>query len=160
MKKIFVILGAVFLTSIVAGAQTLPAVVENYLRKNYPTWEIGESWVADSAPRRAIEKGDFDGDGKTDYALLITKDDRIYALALLAAKNGFKAYNLIAQNTENRWIAGIDITPKGSKVYFNNEEISAKSFLLKNDGIEIYDGERHGVTYYWQNGKFLSTSGL
>jgi hypothetical protein len=157
MKQVLIILAVVFLTSVAAGAQTLPVKVENYLKRNYPGWAIGESWIVDSAPRKAIESGDFNGDGKKDYAVLIQTDDRIYALALLADKNGFRAFNLLAQNGENRWIAGIDLMPKGSEVYFNNDANPAKSFPIKNDGLEIYDGERHGRLYYWQNGRFLST---
>ena len=159
MKKTFLILAIVFLTSFIAEAQTLPAKVKNYLSRNYPGWEIGESWLVDSKPRKAIAGGDFNGDGKTDYAVLITKGDRIYAIALLARNNSYKAFNLLAQNRENRWIAGIDAAPKGLEtLLYKNQDGSEKTFRIKNDGIEIYDGERHGQFYYWQSCKFLRTA--
>lgn len=159
MLKTFTILAIVFMASIIAGAQTLPVKVEKFLKKNYPGWQIGESRQIDEKSRKAFEKGDFNGDGKTDYAVLITKNDRIYALALIASKNSFRAYNLLAQNSENRWIAGINIMPKGSLVEFEEPITPGKSFTLKTDGIELYDGERHGTVFYWLDGRFFSSTG-
>jgi len=156
MKKVLFLIGVLFITSFAAMSQTIPPKVDNYLKKNYPGWTIGESWVIESKPRRAFETGDFNGDGKKDYAVLITKNDRKYALALLALKNSYQAFNLLAQNADNSWIAGIDINPKGAEVYLSSPQNGlSKPFLIKNDGVYLYDGEGHGRTYYWQNGQFL-----
>ncbi len=156
MKKALLILTVIFSASFVAEAQNMPAKVSDYLKKNYPGWALGESWVIDSKPRRAFETGDFNGDGQKDYALLITKDDRKYALVLLASKQSFKAFNLLAQNRENAWIAGISTTLKGAEINLNDSSAdSPRPFRIKNDGIYLYDGEGHGQTFYWQNGKFL-----
>lgn len=156
MKKAFVVLAVVFLNTFAAKAQTLPAKVENYLSRNYPNWEITESFVVDAPRRKAIAGGDFNGDGKTDYAVVITKDDRIYALALLAAKNSYRTFNLLAQKDEDRWIASIGVVQKGNEVFsLNNQDGSSKSFRLKTDGIAIADGEGMARIYYWQSGKFL-----
>lgn len=145
--------------SLGVAAQALPVKVENHLKKNYPGWQVGESLQVAAKSRRAIEQGDFNGDGKTDYAVLITKDDRLYALALIAAKNTFKAYNLIAQNKENPWIAGIEIAPKGSLIEYEEPITPGKSFALKTDGIKLYDNERRSTVFYWQNGRFVSSVG-
>jgi len=156
MRKTILILAVIFTASFAAQAQTIPANVNDYLKKSYPGWTIGESWVIDSKPRKAFESGDFNGDGKKDYAVLLTKDDRKYAIVLLVSKTGFQAFNLEAQNSENAWIAGISINSKGSKINLNDASaISPKPFQLKNDGVYLYDGEGHGRTYYWQNDKFL-----
>lgn len=144
-----------FIVSTAAQAQNSTAKVEKYLNKFYPNWKIGESWLPDVPRRRAIESSDFNGDGKTDYAVLIEKDDRLYALALLADKNSFKAFNLLAQNSENKWIAGVDIAPKNKEYFLGEEMESAKKLRLKNDGIFLYDGEGMGRVFYWQNNKFL-----
>lgn len=114
--------------------------------------------MVDSPSRKAFEKGDFNGDGKTDYAVLITKDDRIYAIVLLAEKKSFKAYNLLGQNEQDRWIAGIDVMEKGQMVDVGNENNPAKSLRLKTDAIRLYDGEGMGQIFYWQSGEFLSES--
>lgn len=156
MKKAFLILAISGAAWFGANAQTMPTKVNEYLKKNYPGWTIGESWVVDSKPRKAFETGDFNGDGKKDYAVLIEKDDRIYAIVLLAGKKSFQAFNLLAQNSENRWIAGIDITPKDSEIYLKeSSNDSPETFVIKNEGIYIYDGEGHGRTYYRENGEFL-----
>ncbi len=157
MKKISVILALIIAATFAAKAQTVPTKVKNYLKVNYPNWEIGKSWVVDSKPLTAIVSGDFNGDGKKDYAVLITKDDRVYALALLANKRSFKAINLLAQKDGNdRWIAGIDVAEKGAEVFVHNDRGDVtKKFKLKTMGINIYDGERMSNIYYWQNGKFL-----
>lgn len=147
MKNTILTLTVILAVSLITNAQAVPTQVSSFLKKNYSDWKIGESWVADSKPRKALEKGDFNGDGKTDYAVLITKDDRIYALALLNTGITYKAVNLLAQDADNRWIAGIDIFPKDSM---------SEMLAVKADGIEVYDGERHGKVFYWQNGKFVN----
>ncbi len=156
MKKIFVVLAIILAASFIADAQTLPAKVKTYLSKNYPKWEVCKFNKVEYQANKAIAKGDFNGDGKTDYVVAVTKDDRIYALALLATKNSYEAFNLLAQNEENRWIAGLDVAGKGEEVFLPNDRGDVtKSFRLKTDGIAIYDGEGMANIYYWQNGKFL-----
>lgn len=156
MRSLSVILVVLIFAPIIVNGQAVPARVEKYLRVNYPNWVIGESWRADGPRLKAITSGDFNGDGKTDYAVLITKDERLYALALLELKNSFKAYNLLAQSSANRWIAGIDLIAKGEKVFLGDDGSSAKSFRLRADAVNLYDGEGMGQVFYWQNGRFLS----
>lgn len=156
MKKAVLILIFIFTASLAAPAQALPVKVNNYLKKNYPGWAISKLTKVEYQENKSIAKGDFNGDGKTDYAVVITKDDRIYTLALLATKTGYQAFNLLAQNSENLWIAGIGVSAKGSEINLNEAQAdSPKPFRIKNDGVYLYDGEGHGQTYYWQNGKFL-----
>jgi hypothetical protein len=157
MKKISLILVFISIVSFTAKAQTVPAKVKNYLKVNYPNWVIGKSWVVDSKPLTAIVSGDFNGDGEKDYAVLITKDDRVYALALLANKHSFKAINMLTQKDGNeRWIAGIDVTEKGTEVFVHNDRGDViKKVKLKTDGINVYDGERMSHIFYLENGKFL-----
>jgi hypothetical protein len=156
MKRMYVILAVMFLTSFVADAQTLSAKVKNYLNLNYPNWEVCKFNKVEYQANSAVDKGDFNGDGKTDYAVAICKDDRIYALALLETKKSYKAFNLLAQNEENRWIAGLSVAGKGEEVFLHNDQGDVtKSFRLKTDGIAIYDSEGMSSIYYWQNDKFL-----
>jgi hypothetical protein len=156
MRNLLVSLVVLIFVPLVGNSQTIPAKVEKYLRANYPNWVIAESWRADSPRLKAITRGDLNGDGKTDYAVLIRKNDRLYALALLELKNGFKAYNLLAQSGDYRWIAGIDLIGKGEKVFLGENESSNRSFRLKTDAVNVYDGEGMGMVFYWQNGRFLS----
>ncbi len=134
----------------------VPTKVKSYLSRNYPKWKIKKFHKVEFQENKSVAKGDFNGDGKTDYTVVITKENRIYALVLLATKNSYKAYNLLAQTEEDGWMAGIGISEKGQEVFLRNEDGSTKSFQLKNDGVEIYDGEGMGRIFYWQTDKFLS----
>jgi hypothetical protein len=100
---------------------------------------------------KAIDKGDFNGDGKTDYAVIITKDDRRYVIALIATKTSYKAYNLSAEG----WAVRIGTVKKGTKISSESMNGPTKSLRLKNDGVGLSEQEGLVRTYYWQNGKFL-----
>ncbi len=161
MKKIPIILAFIFIATFAAGAQTVPAKVTNYLNLNYPNWVIAKQYKpsenGESTPDiKAFDKGDFNGDGKRNYAVIITKDDRRYVIALIAAKNSYKAYNLLAQSGGDRWMVGIGVVKKGEKISSESMNGPTKSLRLKTDGVGLRDQEGIGRTYYWQNGKFLS----
>lgn len=140
MKKIFLSLVLVLSASFITEAQQLPAKVKNFLKRNYPTWEISKGCFAES---KSFVSGNFNGDRKIDYAVAISKGSRDYTLALLAVKNGYKAFNLQALD----WgegatpLANLEVAPKGGK--------------LKTDGIIVAECDANLRTYYWQNGKFL-----
>jgi hypothetical protein len=156
MKRICVILAFIFIASFAAEAQTVPTKVKNYLNLNYPNWVIAKQYMpsenGESTPDiKAIDKGDFNGDGKLDYAVIITKDDRRYVIALIAAKNSYKAYNLSADGSGLR----IGVVKKGEKISSENANGKTKSLRLKNDGVGLSDQEGILRTYYWQNSKFL-----
>lgn len=158
MKKLFLIVTTLVSVSFAVNAQTLPKKVTEYLKSNYPNWTIKKFNKVEYQENKSVAIGDFNGDGQTDYAVVITKDNRIYTLALLATKKSYKAINLEAQTSDEEWLAGIGITKKGEKLdVFNDQNDLVRSFRLKTDGIYIYDGEGHGGTYYWQTDKFLFT---
>lgn len=151
----------VFITSLSIDAQsahTLPAKADRYLKANYPGWSIGQSWRADLPWIPAVVKGDFNGDGKQDVAVLLKKDDRTYAIALVATKTSYKATNLLAQGRDDSWVAGIDIVGKGMKL--EGLEDPNKVLIPKYDCISLYDGERIGMVFQWQNGAFKRLDGF
>lgn len=155
MKKVILMLSILGSAGFFANAQTLPANVSEFLKKNYPNWEVAKFNKVEYQENKSTAHGDFDGDGKTDYAVAVTKDDRYYVLALLKTKGSFKSFNLLAlKGAENAWIAGIGITAKGQEAILNPNEDSPKPFRLKTDGIAIYDGEGMTQTFFWQDGKF------
>jgi len=159
MKKVMIVLAAAFFTAQFANAQGPPAKVKNYLDRNYPQWQISGSFVVDSPVReKRIVTGDFNGDKKTDYAVVLSKGERIYAIALLGTRNSFTAVNLAAQ--KNGWIAGIGLAAKGQRVFLSEsgDGSSGKYFVLKHDAISLYDGEGMSQVFYWQGGRFLSAN--
>ena len=157
MNRISVILAFIFIASFAAEAQTVPAKVKNYLNLNYPNWVIAKQYMpsenGEPTPDiKAFDKGDFNGDRETDYAFIITKDDRRYVIALIATKNSFKAYNLLADSWGG---TRIGVVKKGEKISSESMNGPTKSLRLKNDGVGLSDQEGILRTYYWQNGKFL-----
>lgn len=157
MKKFFLIAALIFLASTFAEAEVLPAKVSRFLKKNYSGWKINKFNKVEYQENASFAKGDFNGDGKTDYAVAIAKDDRLYALALIVDGNSFQAFNLSAQKSDERWLAGVGIVEKNSEVYSpeSGNEPSPKPFRVKYQSVYLYDGEGHGQVFYWQNGKFL-----
>ena len=116
MKKVFLILAILSVTCFTANAQTIPTKVKNYLKNNYPNWEIAKFNKVEYQENKSVAEGDFNGDGKTDYAVVITKDERVYTLALLATKNSYKAINLLAQGPDEHWLAGIGVSQKRCEI--------------------------------------------
>ena len=159
-KLLFAML-VVFISSLSTSAQTdhtLPAKADRYLKANYPGWSVGQSWRVDLPWVPAVVKGDFNGDRRQDVAVLIKKDDRTYAIALVATRTGYKAINLHAQGRDNAWIAGINIVGKGMKL--EGMDDPNKVFTPKYDCISLYDGEGMGMVFHWQNGAFKHMEGF
>jgi hypothetical protein len=136
------------------SAQSVPAKVKNYLKANYPDWEITKGCFSDPKIKsKSIVSGDFNGDGKLDYAVAINKDTRDYTLALIATAKGFKSFNLqaIGGDGEHTPMANLAVEKKGGK-------IAGTSIRLKTDAIIVGECDANLDVHYWQNGKFTKVS--
>jgi hypothetical protein len=83
----------------VASAQSLPAKVKSYLDKTYAGWK--QSVMASDADcyddfKKSVVVGDFDGNGKDDYATRITHKRKGYSMAFLEQKGNYKAHILLS----------------------------------------------------------------
>jgi hypothetical protein len=156
MKKQILLTAAFFAFGIVSNAQTLPSGVKNYLKKNYPDWETTKGCFAES---KSFVSGDFNGDGKLDYAIAINKDNRDYTLALIAAGKSYKAHDLrgITHDESGQAAANLGVYRKGETVS-GNEDTQSKSFRLKTDAISIADCDAYSEVFYWDKGKFSKTA--
>lgn len=152
MKTFIAISIVIISTCLSAAAQTLPDKAASFLRRSYPQWEIVKFRKVEYQENKSTTSGDFNGDGLTDHAVVITKDDRIYTIVLMANKRSFKAFNLLAQKEEDRWIAGLGTAEKNEDVC--TERDGVPSIKLKNDGIYVYDFEGVGTVFYWESGIF------
>ncbi len=101
-------------------------------------------------------KGDWNGDGKIDYAVLIEQGklensqsevigERRFTVAFVRTQKSFKYFQFDGGDY-------IELMKKGSKDY--NYETD-KNFRYKTDA--IFDGiwEKAGVSYVWERGKFI-----
>ncbi len=155
MTKVLISLAIVTLLTGSVFCQTMPARLRMFLSRNYPGWTITESFQVGQPRRPALVDGDFNGDGRRDYAVLITKGERIYAIALFETGGSYQAFNLLGQTREDRWIAGIDVAERNGEV-FQSEDPSnpGKPIRLKTEAISLNDGEGMSQVFYWSGGRF------
>lgn len=158
-KILFVVAIGAVLTGF-ASSQTVPQQVERYLNGYYPDWQVTDSFIVDAPRTKAIVSGDFNGDRRIDFAVLITKDDRIYAIVLLAAGRSFRSINLLGQKEGvDRWIAGIGVATKGEEFFLLTERGDPGGKMrLKTDAISLNDSEGMHRISYWQRGRFVSAN--
>ncbi len=101
-------------------------------------------------------KGDWNGDGKIDYAVLIEQgklknsqdeviEERSFIIAFVRTQKRFKHCTLEGGDY-------IQVFKKGVKDY---DYESDKDFIYKNDSIFAGSGECCGSSYIWRKGKFV-----
>jgi hypothetical protein len=144
----------------------LPSAIRLKLGKKFPGWRFArisdevrqalkEEVSPDSQPD--LVKGDFDGDGQLDYALLIEHGDIVngarvvigrnnHIVAFLKRGDDYKSY-LVGSNTGEY----LCLRRKGDGGY--NYE-TQKEFTFANDAIEAEIFEKAATAYVYENGKF------
>lgn len=138
----------------------IPAAIRSYADSAYPGWrlstiteEMRSAFFAHSKSHPSYIRGDFDGNGKEDYALQITYPDSIqYSRAVtvfIAQGERFTPY-LLRSGPEDpeRYIF---LSPKGAKRFDWETE---KSFLCPSDGISIGFAGKAVETFFFHHGKF------
>jgi hypothetical protein len=157
MKNVLLITTILVSTCYSVNSQTLPAKINDLLKVSYPAWEITKGCFPDEGSKSFVS-GDFNGDGKTDFAVSISKDNRRYTLALLANPAGYKAFNLEALNVGDDYqrLANLYVAKKGEVIWKNPESEYGGSFKINNDAVMILECEPTQQTFYWYNGKFVN----
>lgn len=167
MKKISLLYLLLVITFSTVQAQTvkLPNACKKILDKKFRGWKLAEireditAYFQKERPAYQLNliKGDWNGDGKTDYAALIDhgklknaegeiiSDNRLM-IAFVSAGNGYKHFRFDGGDY-------ITVVEKGSQDY--NYE-TQKTFRYKNDA--IFDGifEKAGISYIWNGKKFIA----
>lgn len=143
-----------------------PEVVKSELDKRFPGWKfqkeredilkyLKESVSPDARPE--FIKGDFDGNGEQDYAVLFEQGKvqneqgndigaDIHLVAFLQKKNKFEVREI-----EDGYGDFLMLEEKGSSGY--NYETD-KNFTFKNDAVFSGIFEKAGVSYIYENDKF------
>jgi hypothetical protein len=166
MKRIILILMVVFANNFLAEAQeiSLPKECGQILDKKYKGWKMADiplmilNWHKNSKQpfNPNLIKGDWDGDGKMDYAALIEKGKlrspngmnapTLYTVAFIKRANSYSFYKL----DENSDFIGL--AKKGDKGY---DYETGKTFTYKNDAIFSGIFEKAGTSFIWRKGKFV-----
>ena len=153
-KSVFLSLSFVFALIQTNFTQTLPAKIKNHLDKNFKGWKLSPStescaWEVNGG----FVSGYFNGDGKRDYAVKITRGKKGYILAFLALKNGYKPFVIHDTDADDVTYRSIFIYKKGKVIDYNE-----KDFRLKYDAFADFRCESDvGGFHFYQNGKFIAT---
>jgi hypothetical protein len=146
----------------------LPEAVISILDKRFPGWRFSEvsndvrqlfrERFPDSQPN--LIKGDFDGNGQMDYAVLIehsTLDKGgadsghvVEKLAFLKRGTGYKLF-ILEENSSADLELYLNFARKGkeSRVF-----TTQRKFRYPNDSIGVSYFEKAGGTYIYRKGKF------
>jgi parvulin-like peptidyl-prolyl isomerase len=136
-----------------AVTEVLPARVRKYLNTHYRGWKPAPSeYGCGPDVNSGFVRGDFDGDGKRDYAVKFTKGKKGYMLALLRRGNNYRAFVLHNTDSDEMIYSGLMLWKRGE--LFEN---SSLKFRLRRDAPADYHCESDvGGIHYYRNGKFVN----
>ena len=157
LSRIFFLLPLLFIVaSQTTSAQTLPAKVKSYLNKNYSGWKL--SSVTDgcgSDYNNSTVSGDFNGDGKNDYAVKFIKGRRGYILAFVSSGSNYKSHTLESGSTKDIKNQGLGIARKGETYgEIINDDFDRATRRLQNDAPAGGLCESSAYFYIYRNGAF------
>ena len=83
---------AIFATQIIP--QSLPKTLRSYLDRNYRGWKLAGQCYDKEKDNKKILVGNFNGDGKRDYAVKFVRGEKGFLMAFLADGRMWKPYYL------------------------------------------------------------------
>lgn len=171
MKRIPLILAIVLLCAPYSFGQLrshLPLSIRGQLNRNFPGWRFAQpnrevlDFFSDRFPKEdpCVISGDFDGNGRKDYALLIEHPNAIEpnkrfthlveVLAFLRKGRSYRRVRLESSSPANPEVY-LNLKKKGEVGY---EFSTAKRFKYPNDSISFSFFEKAGGTYIWKKTRF------
>lgn len=141
----------------VTSAQSLPAKVKSYLDKTYTGWK--QSVMASDAEcsdefKKQVVVGDFDGNGKDDYATRITHKRKGYFMAFIEQKGNYKASILLSLSATDIKHYGLSSSDKGDEYSIGDPYDGGTTGLLPNDAPVIGPCGSHAAPYIYRKGRF------
>ena len=163
MKRLFFLNLLILCFSMVptqAQQINLPKKCQKILNQKHPGWKIAEispeilDWFQKSKQsyQPNLIKGDWNGDGKTDYALLIQKakfrknEPGVFLIAFVKNASSYSFHQLEGYDY-------IMLMKKGEKDYDFETD---KTFVYKNDAIFAGIFEKAGTSFVWRKGRFIA----
>ncbi|RVU02387.1 hypothetical protein EOD41_00145 [Mucilaginibacter limnophilus] len=149
----------------------IPEAVYGLLEKKLPGWRLPspDSWEKywfhaykkDSALVDYVN-GDFNGDSKSDYALLLENEQHAFTVWVLQSDgNDYKAIKLLELNEATLPLdIGLELIDKGKLNYLSMDEGAddIKTIDLEHHAIQVSNFEASAETYYWKDGKYQSVT--
>lgn len=149
MKRIIGLSLLILLFSFVptqAQQVNLPNDCLKILNKKFRGWKLVKMQMEEGVLGHNLIKGDWNGDKKTDYAILIERSNPndVWVIAFIKKQSGYSFHKIDGGDS-------IFLMKKGAKDY--NYE-TQKNFTYKNDAIFVGTG-CCGSSYIWRKGKFI-----
>lgn len=139
----------------IVSAQTLPPKIKSYLNAKYKGWKISPlARNCTGANSRSVVAGDFNGDGKTDYAAKIVSGKRGFFIGFLAEANDYKPHlfhALTAAETDNM---ALILYRKGEKYYTELGEEDSAITLETDAPYDVPCESDAGDIHIYRNGRF------
>ena len=162
MKK-YILLGLLVLlfsfAPVKAQKITLPAECAKILDQRFKGWKPAKvnkdaaDWFKKSKYSYApnLIKGDFDGDAKIDFVVLIQQViDAKPTNSTIVFMNSAKGYKML--NLEGGDGDYLVFEKKGKKAFDHEQN---KTFVYKTDAVTVGIWEKSATSYVWKNGKFI-----
>lgn len=147
-----------FLLFAAAGfSQTLPSAARSALDAKYPGWKPGDiaesvqDWFdsAKFAYKPNLLEGDFDGNGRPDYAARIVSNGHEYIVVLLDRGGKFEAMQL-TQDDPDRYTF-LALYKKGDKDFDFEQN---KAIIYAHDSIGVFYFEKTILAFTWDGNGF------
>jgi hypothetical protein len=149
-------------------SERLPEAINSILNTKFPGWRFSEVSAEVQllfrerfpGARPNLIRGDFDGNGQMDYAVLVehTNFDRggkafthvVERLAFLKKGARYKVYNLGESGPANRELY-LNLAKKGARA---RDFHTQRYFRYPNDSVSVSVFEKAGGAYIYRNGRF------
>lgn len=132
--------------------QQLPKSLKSYLDRNYRGWKLaGECYEKESENKRILF-GDFDGNGKRDYAVKFIRGEKGFLMAFLANGHQWKPFYLhIWDDPTEAKFSDLMLFDKGE-----GYEISRPSKLRFDAPADFRCESDAGGLHVYRKGKFIA----
>ena len=148
---------ALIFSSLLAGESALPQGARKSLDKSYPGWKMAPgapqiaSWYSEYGFKFQANfiPADFDGDGRTDYAVAIIAGGRQLVVALLDRGATFERHKLTDDPPDP--FTSLLLYAKGSKDF---DFRKLKPFRYAHDSVGVMYFEKTPLTFQYRRNRF------
>lgn len=138
-------------------ASSLPPQVRSMLNLRYRSWhiflpsEVDETACSNDRRPHSIVQGDFDGDGQSDYAILLRHGNTDVALAFMRRGAGYRQVFIAEEGGGT-----LSITPRGTSYVSGPGNVHpGRRVTYKNDGVDVNLCGADTISYIFKNGLFV-----
>lgn len=152
-KQWLLTLFVVSLMSQAVPAQALPQSLKRYLDRSFRGWKLAGECYPEGSENKQVVTGNFDGNGKEDYAVKFVRGRKGFFMAFLANGNNWRPFYLhIWDDPKDAKFSDLILFERGDKY-----ELGESNFKLKFDAPADFRCESDvGGIHVYKNGKFIA----